>query len=85
MGVHPVLLVLPEVKLGDHDGLFRHVGEADRPVCLQGCAEEPAGTSGRLKAGGGTAVRVDEGEALVLLLVLAQVSDVNWLEDKNEL
>lgn len=56
VGVHPVLLVLPEVELGDHDGLFRRVGEADRPVCLQGCAEEPAGAGGRFKAGGGTTV-----------------------------
>lgn len=50
------LLFLLEVELGDHHGLFWSVGEADRPVGLQCCAEEPARAGSRLKAGGGATV-----------------------------
>lgn len=77
------LLVLLEVELGDHPVLFGRVGEADRSVGLECCAEEPAGAGSRLEAGGGAAVREDEGEALVLILVPTQVSDVNRLEAKT--
>lgn len=77
------LLVLLEVELGDHPVLFGCVGEADGPVGLECCAEEPARAGGRLEAGGGAAVREDEGEALVLILVPTQVSDVNRLEAKT--
>lgn len=51
-----VLPVLLEVELGDHEGLFGLVGEADRPVCLRRRAEEPARAGGRLEAGGGATV-----------------------------
>lgn len=76
-------LVLLEVELGDRHGLSGRVGEADGPVGLECCAEEPAGAGGGLEAGGGPAVREDEGEALVLILVLTQVSDINCLEAKT--
>lgn len=77
------LLILLEVELGDSDGLPGCIGEADGLVGLQGCAEEPATAGGRLEGGGGAAVRADEGEALVLLRGLAQVSDVDLLEAKR--
>lgn len=77
------LLVLLEVELGDPDGLPRSVGEADGLVGLQGRAEEPAWAGGRLKGGSGAAVGADEGEALILLRSLAQVSDVDFLEAKR--
>lgn len=54
-GMDPPLVLL-EVELGDHHGLFGRVGEADGPVGLECCAEEPAGAGGRLEAGGGPAV-----------------------------
>lgn len=49
-----VLLLPLEVEPGE--GLFGLVGEADGLVCLQCRAEEPAGTGGRLEAGGGADV-----------------------------
>lgn len=81
-GLGPPLVFL-EVELGDRHGLFGGVGEADGPVGLKCCAEEPARAGGRLEAGGGAAVREDEGETLVLILVLTQVGDVHCLEAKT--
>lgn len=46
-------LVLLEVELGDFDGFLGCIGEADWLVCLQLCAEEPAGAGSGLKAGSG--------------------------------
>lgn len=54
--VWPVLLVLLEVELGDHEGVFGPVGEADRLVSFQRRADEPARADCRLKAGGGAVV-----------------------------
>lgn len=72
-------LVLLEIELGDNDSFLRPIGEADGLVCLQCCAQEPARAGSRLEAGGGAAVRANEGEAFVLLLGPAQVSDVDFL------
>lgn len=59
------------------------VGQADRLVSFFYCTEKPAWAGSRLKTHGGAIVQADEGEALVLLLVLAQVSDVHCLEGKR--